>query len=103
MSNLIDITHTVKASAAPSEGARYMFDPATGERHWYISLLDEKHAIPGYEQLEVFCRLNDDGTLPVPPNEPPPPEPETPPEMPTEPEPAPEPEVPRKTKKLHHG
>ena len=34
MNKLIDITHTVKASAAPSEGARYMFDPATGERHW---------------------------------------------------------------------
>ena len=34
MNNLIDITHTVKASAAPSEGARYMFDPATNERFW---------------------------------------------------------------------
>ena len=34
MNNLIDITHTVKASSAPSEGARYMFDPATGERYW---------------------------------------------------------------------
>ena len=34
MSKLIDITHTVKASAAPSEGARYMFDPTTDERFW---------------------------------------------------------------------
>lgn len=34
MKELIDVTHTVKASAAPSEGARYMFDPATNERFW---------------------------------------------------------------------
>lgn len=32
--NLIDVTHTVKASAAPSPGARYMLDPATEERFW---------------------------------------------------------------------
>jgi hypothetical protein len=34
MKELIDVTHTVKASAAPSEGARYMLDPATNERFW---------------------------------------------------------------------
>ena len=83
MSNLIDITHTVKASAAPSEGARYMFDPVIDKRFW----VDAVDLIP----------------VPVEEPPPPPPEPETPPEMPTEPEPAPEPEVPRKTKKLHHG
>ena len=31
---LIDVTHTVKASAAPSEGARLMYDPDTEERFW---------------------------------------------------------------------
>lgn len=34
MDKLIDVTHTVKASEAPSEGARYMFNPKTGERFW---------------------------------------------------------------------
>ena len=62
MSNLIDITHTVKASAAPSEGARYMFDPATGERHW----------------VETVDML----TVPVEEPPPPPPEPAPEPEVP---------------------
>lgn len=34
MDKLIDVTHTVKASAAPSAGARYMLDTATNERFW---------------------------------------------------------------------
>ena len=34
MDNLIDVTHTVKASEAPSEGARLMYDPTTEERFW---------------------------------------------------------------------
>jgi hypothetical protein len=34
MSKLIDATHTVKASAAPSKGARYMLDTETNERFW---------------------------------------------------------------------
>lgn len=34
MNKLIDVTHTVKASAAPSAGARYMLDTATNERFW---------------------------------------------------------------------
>lgn len=34
MKELIDVTHTVKASAAPSEGARYVLDTETNERYW---------------------------------------------------------------------
>lgn len=34
MDKLIDITHTVKASEAPSEGSRYMFNPRTNVRFW---------------------------------------------------------------------
>ena len=34
MDNLIDVTHTVKASEAPSPGARLMYDPTTEERFW---------------------------------------------------------------------
>ena len=34
MKELIDVTHTVKASDAPYPNARFMFDPATGERYW---------------------------------------------------------------------
>ena len=37
MDNLIDVTHTVKASEAPSPDARYMFDPATEERFWLVT------------------------------------------------------------------
>ena len=60
MTKLIDITHTVKASAAPSEGARYMFDPATNERYWV-------------EEIPEMA---------VPVEEPPPPPPEPAPEVP---------------------
>lgn len=38
MTKLIDVTHTVKASAAPSEGARYMLDTATNERFWVVEI-----------------------------------------------------------------
>lgn len=34
MDKLIDVTHTVKASEAPSEGARYMFNPRANVRFW---------------------------------------------------------------------
>ena len=72
MKELLDVTHTVKASTAPSAGARYMFDPATGERYW----------------------VTDDPVEPEPEGEEvPPPPPEVPPE-PEVPEVKPNPEVP---------
>jgi hypothetical protein len=77
MNKLIDVTHTVKASAAPSEGARYMFDPATNERFWVSDAeLTEK---------EVTTRGILEGLPPIP-------------EPPQEPEP-----VKPKSKKSHHG
>lgn len=47
MNKLIDITHTVKASEAPSEGARYVFDPNTRERFW-VEQVPEMPVPPGY-------------------------------------------------------
>lgn len=88
MDKLIDVTHTVKASAAPSAGARYMFDPATNERFWVEETVPE-------------------GYFDGPPNEPLIPEltvPVTPPPEEVNPAPEPEPEpVKSKGKKLHHG
>ena len=95
MKELIDVTHTVKASAAPSEGARYMLDPATNERFWV-----EQGTVPAeVPNPVIFDSIVEGAVEEYLMGK----EPETPPEMPTEPEPAPEPEVPRKTKKLHHG
>jgi hypothetical protein len=48
MNKLIDVTHTVKASAAPSEGARYMLDTATNERFWV-----EQGTVPAPQEPEV--------------------------------------------------
>jgi hypothetical protein len=82
MDKLIDVTHTVKASAAPSEGARYMLDTATNERFWVSEAeLTEK---------EVTTRGILEGLPPEPPI----------PELtvPVLPEP-----VKPKGKKLHHG
>ena len=52
MKKLIDVTHTVKASAAPFEGARYMFDPATNERFW-VSDAAVPEEVPAPPVVEV--------------------------------------------------
>ena len=46
---LIDITHTVKASAAPSPGTRLMYDPTTEERFWQ----DDSAAEPDAAELSL--------------------------------------------------
>ena len=54
MNKLIDVTHTVKASAAPSEGARYMLDTATNERFWVEEIPEVlPEPVPAPEPEEV--------------------------------------------------
>lgn len=48
MDKLIDVTHTVKASKAPSEGARFVLNPKTGERFW----TNDGHPIAGVLEPE---------------------------------------------------
>ena len=61
MDNLIDVTHTVKASEAPSPGARLMYDPATEERFW----LEEDHT-PEPDAAELGLPVPDPEIPPVP-------------------------------------
>ena len=62
MNKLIDITHTVKASEAPSEGARYMFDPNTRERFWV-----EQGVVPmSKEEFDAVVKSPDPEIPPAP-------------------------------------
>ena len=95
MKELIDVTHTVKASAAPSEGARYMFDPATNARFWVSDaaapeLLPEGKEVPPPPE-DITEPGDEEGLYSGNPS----------PEVPLVSEP--DPYVPRKPKKPHHG
>lgn len=61
MDNLIDVTHTVKASAVPSQGARLMYDPTTEERFWV-----EIPRIPEPDAAALGLPVPDPEITPVP-------------------------------------